>query len=96
MDDMLQTDINRDLMLDGNAVAGTLYEVFAMEMTTSLAECAFCGKRSEMGGLLAFIHTPGLVLRCPECEDIVLRVVVAPDAFYLDARGAMYLRLVRQ
>ena len=96
MDDMLQMDMNRALMMDGNAAAGTLYEVFAMEMTTSLAECACCGKRSEMGGLLAFIHTPGLVLRCPECEDIVLRVAVTPDAYYLDARGAMDLRLVRQ
>ena len=67
-----------------------------MEMTTSLAECACCGKQSEMGELLAFTQTPGLVLRCPKCEDVILRVVVAPDAYYLDARGAMYLRLARQ
>lgn len=96
MDDILQTDMDRALMLDGNAVAGTLYEVFSMEMTTSLAECAHCGKQGEMGELLAFTHTPGLVLRCPKCESIVLRIVVTPDAFYLDARGAMYLRLARQ
>lgn len=96
MDDIFQTDMNRALMLDGNAVAGTLYEVFSMEMTTSLAECAQCGKQGEMGELLAFIHTPGLVLRCPNCESIVLRIVVAPDAFYVDVRGAMYLRLARQ
>jgi len=96
MDDMLQMDMNRALIMDGNAAAGILYEVFAMEMTTSLAECACCGKRSEMGRLLAFIYTPGLVLRCPECEDIVLRVVMTPDAYYLDARGAISLRLVRQ
>ncbi len=96
MEDNFHTDINRALMMDGNAVAGTLYEVFAMEMTTSMAQCANCGKQGEMGELLAFIHTPGLVLRCPECENIVLRVVVAPDAYYVDARGAMYLRLVRQ
>ncbi len=96
MTDILQSDMNQALMMDGNAVAGTLSEVFAMEMTTSLAECVSCGKRSEMGGLLAFIQTPGFVLRCPACKDIVLRVVVTPDAYYLDARGALYLRLVRQ
>jgi Zn finger protein HypA/HybF involved in hydrogenase expression len=96
MNDIVQTDMNRALMLDGNAVAGTLYEVFSMEMTTSLAECVHCSNQSEMGELLAFTHTPGLVLRCPQCESIVLRIVVAPDAFYLDARGAMYLRLASQ
>jgi hypothetical protein len=96
MNDIFQTDMNRALMLDGNAVAGTLYEVFSMEMTTSLAECAHCGRQGEMGELLAFTCTPGLVLRCPQCENIVLRIVVAPEAYYLDARGAMCLRLARQ
>ena len=31
------------LMLDGNAVAGLLQEVFAVEMTTALEACAGCG-----------------------------------------------------
>jgi hypothetical protein len=29
-------------------------------------------------------------------QGIVLRIGIAPDAFYLDARGAMYLRLACQ
>jgi len=88
-----RTDLNLSLMLDGNAVAGVLNEIFALEMTTSPVECANCGREGEMGTLLAFTQAPGVVLRCPACENIILRIVQAPEAFYLDLRGAAYLRL---
>ena len=58
------TDINRELMLDANAAAGLLYEIFGMDMTASPAECFSCGNQAEMGTLLAFTHGPGIVLRC--------------------------------
>jgi len=45
--------------------------------------------------LLAFTQGPGIVLRCSGCENIVIRIVQTPDAIYLDARGAVYLRLNR-
>jgi hypothetical protein len=45
---------------------------------------------------LAFVQSPGFVLRCPACEHIVMRIVETPDAIYLDARGAAYLRLERR
>ena len=90
-----QTDLNRELMLDGNAVAGVLYEMFAVEMTASPTECASCGREGELGTLLAFMQSPGVVLRCPACEQVMLRIVETPDAIYLDARGAVYLRLRR-
>lgn len=92
MDD-IQPDLNRMLMLDGNAVAGILSEIFSMEMTTSLAECANCGNQGEMGSLLAFTQAPGVVLRCPVCEHIVMRIVKTPQAIFLEARGAAFLRL---
>ncbi len=90
-----QFDMNRDLMVDGNAVAGLLQTIFGVEMTTSPTECANCGRAGEMGELLAFTRGPGIVLRCPGCESILLRIVETPDAVYLDARGAAYLRLAR-
>jgi len=86
-------DITQELMLDGNAAAGILHDVFSAEMTASPTECANCGKRGELGTLLAFLHGPGVVLRCPVCRSVVLRVVETPRAVYLDARGAVYLRL---
>jgi len=90
-----QTDINRELMLDANATAGLLYQIFSLEMTAAPTECVHCGNEAEIGTLLAFTHGPGIVLRCSGCENIVLRIVQTPEAIYLDARGAVYLRLAQ-
>ena len=88
-------DINHELMLDANAAAGLLFEIFGTEMTASPTECAHCGNQDEIGALLAFTQGPGIVLRCPTCENVILRIVQTPEAIYLDARGAVYLRLTR-
>jgi hypothetical protein len=90
-----QIDITGELMLDGNAAAGVLQEIFALEMTASPTECANCGREGELGSLMAFTQSPGIVLRCPACEQVLIRIVRTPDATYLDARGAVYLRLQR-
>ena len=91
----IRTDINRALMLDGNAAAGILAEIFSVEMTTSLAECAHCGCQGEVGTLLAFTQAPGLVLRCRDCENIVMRIAQAPGVTYLDMQGMAFLRMER-
>jgi hypothetical protein len=88
-----QADINSEMMLDGNAVAGVLREIFGVEMTASPTECANCGREGELATLLAFTQAPGIVLRCPACEAVMLRIVQTKDAIYLDARGVVYLRL---
>jgi len=90
-----RTDLNRELMLDANAVAGLLQETFGAEMTAAPTECAHCGCEAEIGTLLAFTRGPGIILRCSNCQGIVLRIVQTPDSIYLDARGAVYLRLRR-
>jgi hypothetical protein len=95
MDDT-SVEQSREMMLDGNAVAGLLQEIFAGEMTAAPTECAHCGNRGEIGTLLAFTQSPGAVLRCPVCEGVMLRIVQTPDAIYLDARGVVYLRLARK
>lgn len=91
----MDAHMDRALMLDGNAAAGMLQEIFSLEMTASPTECAHCGNQGELGGLLAFTQSPGIVLRCPACMNTVLRLVETPQAFFLDARGAVYLRLNR-
>jgi hypothetical protein len=91
----VQTDLNRELMLDANAVAGLLQEIFGAEMTAAPTECANCGSGGEIGTLLAFTQGPGVVLRCASCQHVVLRIVQTPEYFYLDARGAVYLRVMR-
>ncbi len=90
-----EIDFDRSLVVDGNAVAGMLEELFSIEMTASPTECASCGYEGEVGTLLAFIAAPGLVLRCPSCKNVIVRIVTTPRAIYLDARGAAFLRLAR-
>ena len=76
-----------DLVLDGNAVAGTLAEIYGDEMTTVLAECANCGKVDHVGGLLAYVHAPGIVLRYTACQTVMIRIVQTPKRTYVDVRG---------
>jgi predicted Zn-ribbon and HTH transcriptional regulator len=87
-------DTNRELMVDGNAVAGTLRSLFGREMTVAPARCAHCGTVSEIGALLAFTqHKPAVVLRCPACEKVVMRISPTPRGTFVDLRGASYVRL---
>ena len=81
------------MRLDGNAVAGMLQEIFVEEMTASPTKCATCGEVGEVGRLLAYIHAPGIVLRCPCCGGVVLRLVITGSEVYLDARGARYVKI---
>ena len=73
--------------LDGNAAAGPLSELFTLELTTALATCAGCGTTGAMGGVHLYPDGPGLVLRCPACSNVLLRVAYTPDAVRLDMRG---------
>ena len=93
--DLLETDLTQSLMLDGNAAAGILHEIFDLEMTASPTECAHCGKEGEMATLQAYMEGPGIILRCPTCQSVILRIVQTPEATFVDARGAVYLRLAR-
>jgi hypothetical protein len=88
-----QTDMNTALMVDGNAVAGQLEQIFGRDMTTAIARCAGCAHDAQMGALMAFTRGPGIVLRCPACQNAIARIVETPAATYLEARGAAYLRL---
>ena len=76
-----------DLVLDGNAVAGTLAEIYGDEMTTVLAECASCGKVDHIGGLVAYVRAPGIVLRCTACSTVMIRIVLTPNRTLVDVRG---------
>jgi Family of unknown function (DUF6510) len=86
-------DLNTALMVDGNAVAGQLEQMFGRDMTMAVARCAGCSREAEIGALMAFTRGPGVVLRCPACQNAIARIVETPTAIYLDARGAAFLRM---
>ena len=79
--------------LDGNAAAGVLAELFAVEMTDARARCAGCGAAGAVASLRLYGHGMGLVLRCPGCGDAVLRVGRGPRGYTVDLRGAVGLEV---
>jgi hypothetical protein len=76
------------LRLDGNAAAGILSEVFVPDLTTAQATCANCGTIRALGALLVYAHGMGTVMRCPDCDGVVLRVTRRRTRLWLDLTGA--------
>lgn len=84
-----------ELTLDANAVAGMLEEIFGREMTAADSKCGRCGREGEVGSLLAYTHAPGVVLRCPVCSAVLLRMVATPRGMLVEAKGVAYVRVTR-
>ena len=81
--------------LDANAVAGMLEALFGADMTAADSRCAACGRQGEVGTLLAYTLAPGIVLRCPACSAVMLRMVETPRGTLVEAKGLAYLRISR-
>ncbi|QYF72209.1 DUF6510 family protein [Cryobacterium sp. PAMC25264] len=81
--------------LDGNAAAGALSEVFVGDITTALGRCAHCGRTGAMATTRCYLDPHGLVLRCPGCAEVLLRLVEGDGQLRLDLRGVSFLTLTR-
>ncbi|HEY6276907.1 MAG TPA: DUF6510 family protein [Streptosporangiaceae bacterium] len=79
--------------LDGNMLAGTLGELFTVDITTAIGRCVSCGASSAVAQAHVYPDAPGLVARCPSCGEVVLRLVRGPDRAWLDLRGLTCLEL---
>ncbi|WP_329101644.1 DUF6510 family protein [Micromonospora sp. NBC_01699] len=82
-----------DQYIDGNMLAGPLREIFAVDLSAASEQCATCGSTRPFAALRVYSHAPGLVARCPDCEEVVLRLVRTPTSGWLDLRGAVFLRV---
>jgi hypothetical protein len=82
-----------DDVLDGNAASGALRRVLGVELTASIGRCAGCGREEPLAAAVAYVHAPGLVLRCTGCEGVLLRVVLGPSRAWLDLRGLQVIEL---
>ena len=80
-----------DLKLDGNAIAGLLREIFAMEMTTAQSTCTGCGKVHPVGRVDVYMNAPGAVVRCPACEQGMMLIVHSGDRYWIDLTGTRCL-----
>jgi hypothetical protein len=63
------------LVLDGNAIAGLLADLFGgAEVTGAARGCSSCGQRHAIGEHRLY-RGAGYVLRCPGCGDVAMVVV---------------------
>jgi hypothetical protein len=79
--------------IDGNAAAGELNKIFAMDVTAAKGQCAHCGATKRFAEARLYMQGPGLVARCPVCGQVLLRLANAGQRVLLDLRGMAYLSL---
>ena len=79
--------------LDGNAAAGELSRIFAIDVTAAEGQCANCGATKRFAEAHLYMHGPGVVARCVVCEHVLLRLVSGRQRVFLDLRGLTYLSL---
>lgn len=77
--------------LDGNAAAGELSKIFAVDVTVAEGQCAHCGTTKRFAEAHVYMECPGVVARCAICEQILLRLVTVRGRALLDLSGMTYL-----
>ena len=78
--------------LDGNAAAGVLREIFALEVKTALVSCSACGATGHVAAQAAYVTEIGTVVRCASCDSPLIRAA-SGGRHWLDLRGVRYLQL---
>ncbi|HWZ18902.1 MAG TPA: DUF6510 family protein [Ktedonobacteraceae bacterium] len=79
--------------LDGNAAGCILQEIFAFEMTLVQTTCTGFGVTNAIGELAVYMHGMGTIIRCPSCDNVLIRVVQAKGHYWLDMRGVRVLQI---
>jgi Family of unknown function (DUF6510) len=82
-----------ELRLDGNAAAGTLGEIFSFEVTTAHYACEGCGRVAHIGEAMAYMTEIGTIVRCPSCDDALIRLAHNRGQYWIDLRGIRYLQV---
>jgi hypothetical protein len=73
--------------LDGNAIAGQLVDVFGAELTTATAVCACCKRHAPVGELAVYLRAPGTVVRCRNCDNVLMVFVAIRGTTCVDLSG---------
>jgi NAD-dependent SIR2 family protein deacetylase len=79
--------------LDGNAAAGILQAIFPFEMTLAQVTCTGCGATNAIGATAAYMHGMGTVIRCPSCDNVLIRIALVRGHYLLDLRGVRVLQI---
>lgn len=82
--------------LDGNAAAGALSEIFAVDVTSAVGQCDWCGATAAIAETRVYALEPGVVVRCAGCDNALIRLVRGPAGAWLDLRGLTFLRIAME
>jgi flavoprotein len=66
---------NATWVVDGNAAAGILSEVFAGDVTQMLAECSGCGAVAPFAEAVVEIDETAAIVRCRGCTHTLVTVL---------------------
>ena len=75
-----------DPMTDGNDVAGLLMEFAAAEITSTHRRCQECHDDHPLGAHRAY-HGAAVVLRCPGCGAVAVRLGTVGDELIVEWSG---------
>jgi Family of unknown function (DUF6510) len=74
-------------VLDGNAIAGLLQEIFGTEMTAAAGTCAACGYTGPVAECMVYLQVPGTVVRCRTCAAVLMVVTSLRGLNCVDLQG---------
>jgi hypothetical protein len=77
--------------LDGNALAGPLTELFAVDLTAAGSTCAHCGGTAALSEHHLYRDAPAQVLRCRDCSGVLLRYSADDERVRADLSGLSLL-----
>ena len=78
-------------MLDGNAIAGALGDIFGVDMTLVVLTCRGCGARGPLARPPCTCVHRGRGL-CRHCDNVLVVVIERGGTCCLDLRGTTDLR----
>jgi hypothetical protein len=62
-------------------------------MTLAQVTCTGCGITNVIGATAAYMHEMGTIVRCPRCDNVLIRIVHARGRYLLDMRGVRVLQI---
>jgi uncharacterized Zn finger protein len=86
-------EMDRTAAVDGNALAGSLGEMMATDMTSALARCAGCGRTGPVAEALVYDRSAGIVARCSTCDTVLMTLIRSDDRAFISFRGISFLEI---
>ena len=81
--------------LDVNAAAGELNQIFSLDVTRAVGQCNFCEMTGPLAESYVYAMEPGMIVRCSNCKNVLMRVVTNARHVWADMRGLRYLQFSR-